>query len=280
MCLTALAIGGAAIGAIAQSNSANNATNAQQDAADQQIALQRSIYRDQTRRFEPFYQSGVNALNAYQGMIGAGPQYQSYGQDTPQYQAYGQAMPEYQAFDYQNSPGYQFQLQQGQRAIDGSAASRGGLFSGATLKAQQEYGTGLAAQDYNNQYQNHLADYSTQLAGYQTGLNANMAEYGQQLAGYQTGFGNYQVEFGNEWDRYANTMNQLSGLAGMGQSAAGMQATAGSNYATGASNAMDAYGNATAAGAVAQGNAVNTGINNALGAAAYYQTQPFTSSWV
>ncbi|MEX0319019.1 MAG: hypothetical protein AB3N21_13760 [Ruegeria sp.] len=55
---------------------------------------------------------------------------------------------EYRGF--QETPGYKFALEQGIDAIDASAASRGNLFSGATLKAQQRHGIGLANQEYGN----------------------------------------------------------------------------------------------------------------------------------
>lgn len=61
-----------------------------------------------------------------------------------------------QAFDnFRNATGYQDQLAQGVAAIDQSAAARGGLNSGGTLKALQRYGTGLASQSAG-QYLNYL----------------------------------------------------------------------------------------------------------------------------
>ena len=53
------------------------------------------------------------------------------------------------------SPDYQFRLQEGTRAIDQSAAARGGLFSGNTGKAVVGYGSNLAAGEYGN-YVNRL----------------------------------------------------------------------------------------------------------------------------
>ena len=44
------------------------------------------------------------------------------------------------------SPGYQFQLQQGLRAVDAGAAAQGMLRIGATLKAEETFGQGLANQ--------------------------------------------------------------------------------------------------------------------------------------
>lgn len=52
--------------------------------------------------------------------------------------------------NYLNSTGYNFQQDQGTRAITGSAAARGLLGSGATAKALTSYGQGLAGQSFGN----------------------------------------------------------------------------------------------------------------------------------
>jgi hypothetical protein len=51
---------------------------------------------------------------------------------------------------FQASPGYQFQLGEGLRAVQNSAAAQGNLGSGGTLRALMQYGQGLADQDYSN----------------------------------------------------------------------------------------------------------------------------------
>jgi hypothetical protein len=48
------------------------------------------------------------------------------------------------------SPGYQFRLDQGNQAVQRSAAARGILGSGATMKAIDRYSQGLASSEYNN----------------------------------------------------------------------------------------------------------------------------------
>src|SRR5690606_30539993 len=53
--------------------------------------------------------------------------------------------------------GYQFGLQEGTKAIESSAAARGGLNSGATLKALQRYGINYADQQGFSPYMNRLA---------------------------------------------------------------------------------------------------------------------------
>ncbi len=52
--------------------------------------------------------------------------------------------------EYEESPGYQSQLEGGVKALDISAASRGRVRGGAQQKAITRYGQGLAKQDYGN----------------------------------------------------------------------------------------------------------------------------------
>lgn len=52
--------------------------------------------------------------------------------------------------NYLNSTGYNFQLDQGTRALTGNAASRGLLNSGSTAKALTNYGQNLASTNFDN----------------------------------------------------------------------------------------------------------------------------------
>ena len=52
----------------------------------------------------------------------------------------------------QTDPGYAFREKQGMNAIQNSAMAKGGLLSGNTLKATQDYGQNLASQEYDNAY--------------------------------------------------------------------------------------------------------------------------------
>ena len=53
---------------------------------------------------------------------------------------------------FQTSPGYQWELGQGLRAVDAGAAAQGILRSGATQKAEMTYATGLADKDFGDYY--------------------------------------------------------------------------------------------------------------------------------
>lgn len=84
-----------------------------------------------------------------------GPQTGGPAQQTPTTQP---AMTREQAFSlFRNTPGYQFGLDQGNRSIQASAAARGGLLSGATLKAMQRYGNDYADQQGFTPYMNRIA---------------------------------------------------------------------------------------------------------------------------
>jgi hypothetical protein len=83
-------------------------------------------------------------------------------------------------FDYQGyqaSPGYDYRLAEGEQAIQRSAAARGNLNSGATLKALQKYGQDYASNDYGT-FMNRLA---SQAGMGQTQANS-MASLGQNFA--------------------------------------------------------------------------------------------------
>lgn len=101
---------------------------------------------------------------------------------------------------FQESPGYQWQLDQTQRATDRGAAAAGLYGSGARAQALQRNAAGLAAQDYGNWY-NRLAG----LAG--VGQAATQAALPAVTSGIQgaggaagaatAGLGNAAQGFGN-----------------------------------------------------------------------------------
>jgi hypothetical protein len=66
------------------------------------------------------------------------------------------------ASEFQQSPGFQFAMDQAMRAVQSSAAAKGTLLTGGTLKALQGYATGLANQDYQNAFQRALQTHQTQ----------------------------------------------------------------------------------------------------------------------
>lgn len=76
---------------------------------------------------------------------------------------------------WQTDPGYLFRLGEGQKVLENSAAARGGLLSGQTGKALQQYGQNFASNEFGNIYDRyrglidagygrHLDDYKGRVA--------------------------------------------------------------------------------------------------------------------
>ena len=98
----------------------------------------------------------------------------------------------------ENDPSYQWRLQQGQKALERSAAGRGGLQSGATLKSLTNYSQGAASQEYAAEHarwlkEQELANRSQELGANSLGQLANRG----LLAGQQMG------DWGMEAERQA-----------------------------------------------------------------------------
>lgn len=117
--------------------------------------------------------------------------------------AYGSLMRRFSMNDFEADPGYQFRMDEGMRGVEGGAAARGGLLSGAALKAIQKYGQGLASQEYGNAYNRFTSDQTNQynrLAGLvNTGQGATnqisnaAGAFGQSQANNIIGAGNAQA---------------------------------------------------------------------------------------
>lgn len=144
----------------------------------------------------------------------------------------------------QNDPGYQFRLQQGEKALQNSAAAQGNLLTGNTAAGINAYGQDYASNEYGNVYNRALGQY-------------------QQ---------NYNIFQQNQ----ANQFNRLASLAGMGQTAVGQLNSAGSNagsnigntYMQGSQqigNSLQNAGAAQASGYVGGANAINGGISAGVG---------------
>ena len=186
------------------------------------------------------------------------------------------AMKNFGAGDFQADPGYAFRLSEGMKALDRTAASRGGLLSGATLKGAQRYGSDLASQEYGNAYNRFQANRATQSQEYQNAFNRYQAERAAQEQGFGNAFNRFQAE-------RSNTLAPLQSLAGVGQSATQQAQQASQNFATGAANTLANYGNAAASNAIGAGNARASGYMgaaNALGSSVgqglnFYQNQNY-----
>jgi hypothetical protein len=64
---------------------------------------------------------------------------------------------------FQADPGYAFRLKEGQKALEQSAAARGGLISGNALKAASRYGQEMGSQEYSNAFNRYQQERAARL---------------------------------------------------------------------------------------------------------------------
>lgn len=171
---------------------------------------------------------------------------------------------------FQQDPGYAFRMSEGLKALDRTAAARGGLISGSALKAASRYGQDMASQEYQNAFNryNQNRTFNSNL------FNANRA--------YQTGQYNTNRNFNTDLyqTNRSNALAPLGTLMASGQNAANQMGAAGQNYAGSAGTTYQQAGNAAAAGINAAGQAgaagqmgVANSLNNAINTAASSYTQ-------
>src|SRR5882724_11841414 len=198
-------VGSAVIGGISQSYAASKAADAQTAAADKAIALQQGQYQQTRSDLDPYRQIGRTASDQLSSRIGELTTPITMDQAT-----------------LEKTPGYQFNLTQGQRAVTNSAAARGLVSSGAALKGAATFATGLAdstyQQQFNNAQTNQANAYNRLKALVDTGENAS-AQTGtagtaaaNTAAGAQIGAGNAQAAGANATGgAIANTANGIGG---------------------------------------------------------------------
>jgi hypothetical protein len=64
---------------------------------------------------------------------------------------------------FQQDPGYGFRQAEGMKALERSAAARGNLLSGSTLKGVQRFGQDLASQEYSNAFNRYQIERNAKL---------------------------------------------------------------------------------------------------------------------
>ncbi|MGO4763811.1 hypothetical protein AB4120_14840 [Cupriavidus sp. 2KB_3] len=101
---------------------------------------------------------------------------------------YGSLLRQFSSEDFQTDPGYQFRLQQGQNALQQSAAGQGGLLSGAAAKALSKYNQNFASNEYGNVFnrfqteQGNAFNRLASLAGVGQSATNQVGQYGQNVA--------------------------------------------------------------------------------------------------
>lgn len=162
---------GAAVGGVASAIGASSAASKQQKAAQQASQQQMAMYnttRGDLMPYQTFGQQGMNQLSAMSGYL-----------NTPF------SMTQQQL---EQTPGYQFNLSQGLKAVNNEMGARGLLNSGAVMKGAANYATGLADSTYMDQFNMDQAQktniYNRLMGQVQLGENAaaQTGAYGTETA--------------------------------------------------------------------------------------------------
>lgn len=189
-------VGAAVVGAGASIIGGRSQAKATKDATKAQTRAQKQALEAQMELARPYVEAGKNAMTQYQNLA----PYQSFG------------MPQFQA-----DPGYNFRMSEGVKALERSAAARGLLQSGSTLKGITQYGQDVASQEYGNAFQRYLTEREARMDPYRylTGIGQAAA------AGQAANVGEGLTALGNirsagimgQSNAFTNTLGNISSLA-------------------------------------------------------------------
>ena len=187
---------GSLVGAGVQSNAIDKATSAQVNAGRAAQANSQGWYDTAKGNYQPYMDTGTTALGTL-GRLTQDP-----------------------STTLASDPGYQFRMQQGMQALQRSAAARGGLLSGGTLKGITDYSQGAASQEFGNAWNRQMG-----LAQLGMGATNSLTGVGNQTSNLQnqdiTGVGNAKaagtMAQANVWNNAINQMgNSFGSMAGSG----------------------------------------------------------------
>ena len=157
---TVASVGGSLIGGRQASKAASKAADTQADAARYAADLQREQFERQIELQAPFREAGLTAQNRLLDYLGLKPG------------GTGKYARDFSMRDFQADPGYAFRMSEGMKGLERSAAARGGLLSGATLKGTQRFGQDLASQEYMNAFNRYQTNRANQLQPLQSLMGA------------------------------------------------------------------------------------------------------------
>lgn len=249
---TAAILGAAAIGTAGsvaagsmQAGAARDAANAQAGSAKQAAQVQRDAMQQTRVDAYPWAIAGAQALYKYMGELGipmpedpilpdinAGPLGQQYTKTTTTRRNGRKVTQPVQADpitftegkSFQETPGYQFQVEQGEQGVLNNLSALGMRDSGAALKALTKYRSGVANQEYNN-YLNRLAGVAgmgqSQVQSNNSITMAGASNIGNALQNAGAARASGYVGAGNAW---GNAIGNISNTWG---NALGMMSTGG-----------------------------------------------------
>ena len=193
--VAAATVGSALIGA----NASSRASRAQQQAQREASAAEERMFNRQVALQQPL----IDVRNNMLPELVEASRYTPFGMEQ-----------------FQADPGYGFRLKEGLRALESSAAARGGLLSGNAMRGITRFGQGLASEEFGNAFNRYQAERQARLGPLQSlvGLGQTSAntigsaagQYGQNMAQGAAAMGNIRAS------GYMNQANALTGALGQG----------------------------------------------------------------
>jgi len=258
---------------VAQQAAAASGNAAAAAALDKQLALQRELYNRQVELLSPYTKAGELGQNRLLDLLGLS--------GNTAVEGYGSAAKSFSAQDMEQDPGYAFRLAEGQKAIERSTAARGGLQSGAALKAATRYGQEMGSQEYANAFNRFMSQRQSQLGNLQSLQSVGQAS----AAGQATAAGSLSQAGSQAYGNYGATQGQIAAQQGAGATAAyaGSSQARQSAYGANTANQIGAItgaGNAMAAGQIGSANAFSSAIGQGANLYGMYQQNQLLNKYL
>lgn len=208
-------IAGSLVSGVIGGKASKKAAGIQAESADRATELQREMFERNVELQAPFREAGLSAQNRLLDYLGL-----SEG-------AGGKYAKDFSMADFQQDPGYAFRMSEGLKALDRTAAARGGMLSGGALRGATRYGQDMASQEYTNAFNRYQTNRANQLNPLQSLMGSGQTAAGQVGAAGQA----YASNAGNAYMNAADA--RASGYMGA--------ANSWQNAVTGIGNAYNKY---------------------------------------
>jgi hypothetical protein len=204
--------GATVLGAVIGAGASGDASNAQLAASAEQARVQKEIFEKQTELQAPFREAGLKGQNELMNLLGLSKDTGAAG--------YGTLAKSFTGQDMYKDPGYAFRLSEGVKALDRSAAARGGLLGGNQLRGVTQFGQDYGSQEYMNAFNRYQAERQARLNPLQS-LAGQAQTSANTLTSAAGNLGNVLGEnamnVGNiRASGYMGTANAISGALGQG----------------------------------------------------------------
>ncbi len=185
----------------AQAKGIRQGAAAEERIAEKNLAFQEEQAEIQREDFAPWREAGEEAL----GQIQAGIERGDFSMD---------------GFVFEQDPGYQFRMDEGVKALDNSASSRGRLLSGAQKKGVNAYAQNMASLEYGNAYNRESNEKSRKyniLSSLNQGGQASAAGQAQVTSQLATTSGNIMSQQGRSQNIAKQNVGSVRAGAYQGQ---------------------------------------------------------------